>query len=83
MIDCEDQLDSLVLSCARYSLKPGQGAKISYDYMAIERHIVDKFVRSKPTITNEIYSAARQDVMVNSFKKVKEQIPQVHIAGAN
>ena len=78
MIDCENQLDSLILSCARYSLKPGLGTQITYDYKGIERGIVDRFIRSKLTIDNEkIYSAARQDVIVNIFKKVKEKIPQV------
>ena len=78
MIDCEDQLDSLVLSCARYSLKPGLGAKITYDFIAIERRIVDRFISSKLTIVNEkIFSAMRQDVIVNIFKKVEKNIPQV------
>ena len=77
-IDCENQLDSLILSCARYSLKPGLGTQITYDYKGIERGIVDRFIRSKLTIDNEkIYSAARQDVIVNIFKKVEEKIPQV------
>ena len=78
MIDCEDELDSLVLSYACYSLKPGLGAKISYNYGAIERRIVDKFIRSKLTIVSEkIYSIRRRELMINILKKVEKKIPQV------
>ena len=50
LLDYEHQIVSVVLSHCRYSLKVGEAHNVQYDYRALERHILNKFIHGKPKI---------------------------------
>ena len=54
MISFKDQLSHVIFSHCKYSLKSGHGADIKYDFPALEKHILDRFVRGRPMITCDI-----------------------------
>ena len=78
LINYHQQLDKLIISNARYSLQFGEGTRIEYDYMTIERQLVDKFISSKPYI---IYlprpNIATEDNIRAKIQRINELIPQV------
>lgn len=79
MISFENQLSHVIFSHCKYSLKAGHGADVTYDFVALEKHILDRFVRGKPLITCDIpLMSYRSDVLeARIFKKIRENIPQV------
>lgn len=79
MISIESQLSYVIFSHCKYSLKVGHGADITYDFAALEKHILDLFVRGKPLITCDIPLVSyRNDVLdALNFKQIRKNIPQV------
>ena len=79
MISFENQLSHVIFSHCKYSLKAGHGADITYDFVALEKHILDRFVRGKPLITCDIpIMSYRSDVLeATTFMKIRKTITQV------
>ena len=80
LLDYENHLLSIVLSHCHYSLRHGKGQDVTYDYPALEKHLVDRFIHGKPLIQLEIPQVVyRKDVysvmtFANIRKKVKPQV---------
>ena len=80
LLDYEHHLLSIVLSHCHYSLHHGKGQNVTYDYPALEKHLVDRFIHGKPLIQLEIPQVLyRKDVysamtFANIRKKVKPQV---------
>ena len=53
LLDYEDQIVSVVMSHCLYPLKIGEAYSVQYDYQAIEKHILDKFIYGKPRILSD------------------------------
>ena len=79
IIDFEHQISHVVFSHCKYSLKAGRGADVSYDFTALEKHILDRFVRGKPFMTcNVPLMSYRSDVLqAQTFNKIRKSIQQV------
>ena len=79
IIDFEQQISHVVFSHCKYSLKAGHGADVSYDFTALEKHILNRFVRGKPFITcNVPLMSYRSDVLqAQMFNKIRKSIQQV------
>ena len=79
IIHFEHQISHVVFSHCKYSLKAGRGADVSYDFTALEKHILDRFVRGKPFITcNVPLMSYRSDVLqAQTFNKIRKSIQQV------
>ncbi|KAL5484087.1 hypothetical protein EMCRGX_G020532 [Ephydatia muelleri] len=54
VVDYEHQLIPIVLSLCHYSLTYGKGQQIKYNFPALEKHILDRFIYGKPHIMLEI-----------------------------
>ena len=80
MIHFEEQITSVIFSHCKYSLKAGHGADVTYDFVALEKHILDRFVRGKPKIDIAFSGMSyRSDVVqAVTFKKIRRTIPQVN-----
>jgi hypothetical protein len=82
MISFENQLSQVIFSHCKYSLKAGHGDDVTYDFVALEKHILDRFVRGKPLITFDILLMSyRSDVLeAQIFKNIRyitqESLPQ-------
>ena len=81
MISFKDQLSHVIFSHCKYSLKSGHGADIKYDFPALEKHILDRFVRGRPMITCDIPLISYRSEVLKAliFKKIRRNIPQVCI----
>lgn len=79
MIAFKEQLSHVIFSHCKYSLKAGHGADIKYDFPALEKHILDRFVRGRPLITCDIPLVSyRSDVLdALIFRQIRRNIPQV------
>ena len=83
MVSYEGEIDSVILTHCRYSLAFGKGQEVEYDFAALEKHIYDRFLVTKPEIDRRsqplmVYTSdiIRRDV----FQQLKEKLkPQVHI----
>ena len=83
MISYEGEIDTVILTHCRYSLRFGKGQQVEYDFGALEKHIYDRFLVGKPWIDRNaqpmmIFSSdvIQQDV----FEQLKKNItPQVMI----
>lgn len=51
VLDYEHQLLPIVLSHCQYALTLGKAQDVTYDYPALEKHILDLFIHGKPIIT--------------------------------
>lgn len=80
VINFEQHLLHVVLSHCQYSLKTGFGADVAYDFPALEKHIVDRFIHGKPEIDVNIpvISFKTDIVQTTGFAKVRKSIPQVN-----
>ena len=52
--DFEKDLLPLVLAHCHYSLEVGRGTDITYDYKALERQLIDRFLLGKPHIVFKV-----------------------------
>ena len=48
MVSYEGEIDSVILSNYRYSLTFWKGQEVAYDFAALEKHIYDRFLVTKP-----------------------------------
>ncbi|XP_019853235.1 PREDICTED: E3 ubiquitin-protein ligase RNF213-like [Amphimedon queenslandica] len=92
LLDYEHQILSIVLSHCHYSLKHGKGHDVNYDFAALEKHIVDRFIHGKPYIqlefpqvvyrkdvyTAEAFANIRKNVQPQRQLTVKQQTDIVH-----
>ena len=83
MVSYEGEIDSVILTHCRYSLTFGKGQEVEYDFAALEKHIYDRFLVTKPEMDRRsqplmVYTSdiIRRDV----FQQLKEKLkPQVRI----
>jgi hypothetical protein len=71
---------SVVLSHCHYSLKLGKAHTVYYDYQALEKHILDKFIYGKPIILSDIPQVVyRRDIYTTAtFNRIRKRVhPQV------
>ena len=71
---------SIVLSHCHYSLKHGKGQDVTYDFLALEKHIVDRFIYGKPYIQLELPQVVyRKEVhTAEAFANIRKNVqPQV------
>jgi hypothetical protein len=69
MISYEEEIDSIILTHCRYSLKFGKGQDVKYDFGALEKHIYDRFLVGKPEI-----DGATQSVMIYSSDVIQQDV---------
>lgn len=79
----EDRLKAIILAHSHYSVVAGQGsAEVEFDFAAMERHILDDFIYTKPKIIKKraLYIVSfREDVYEKQiFQNIREKVyPQV------
>ena len=81
MVSYEGEIDSIILTHCRYSLIFGKGQEVEYDFAALEKHIYDRFLVTKPVINRSgqplmVYSSdvIRPDVFQTLRDKIKPQV---------
>ena len=82
LLDYEEQIISVVLSHCHYSLRAGEGHKVTYDHQSLQKHILDKFVCGKPIILSDIPKVVyRKDIhTTDTFEAVRNKVkPQVRL----
>ena len=79
VIAYEQQLLHVILTHCKYSLKIGYGDDVTYDYVGLEKHILDRFVHGKPLIDVDIpLISFKSDILRTTvFSHVRQAIPQV------
>ena len=85
MISYEGEIDTVILTHCRYSLRFGKGQQVQYDFGALEKHIYDRFLVGKPGIDGTsqpvmVYSGdvIQQDVFEQLKKNIKPQVIYLH-----
>ena len=76
----EHQLPSIILSHCQYSLEVGKGQDVSYDWPALEKDILGRFIHGKPLIQSDIPQVVyRKDIYTAAtFAAVRKKVePQV------
>jgi hypothetical protein len=81
MVSYEAEIDTVLLTHCRYSLKFGQGQDVEYDLAALQKHIYDRFIVGKPYIDRGTQpmmvftsDVIRKDVLDQLKEKIKPQI---------
>ena len=81
MVSYEGEIDSVILTHCRYSLSFGKGQEVEYDFAALEKHIYDRFLVTKPEIDGSsqplmMYTSdvIRQDIFQQLRDKIKPQV---------
>jgi len=79
LLDYENQIISVVLSHCCYSLRVGEAHTVQYNYEAIEKQIMDKFIYGKPIILVDIPQVVyRKDIYTTvTINAVRKKIKQV------
>ena len=79
VVDYEHQLIPIVLSHCQYSLTYGKGQQIEYDFAALEKHILDRFIYGKPRIMLEIPNVVfKEDRYTEAtFGAIRKKVHQV------
>ena len=80
LLNYERQLPSVILSHCQYSLQVGKGQDISYDWPALEKDILGRFIHGKPLIQTDIPQVVyRKDIYTAAtFAAVRKNVkPQV------
>lgn len=86
LLDYEHKIVSVVLSHCCYSLKLGEAHTVRYDYQALEKHILDKFIHGKPLILSDIPQVVyRRDIYTTATleavrRKVNPQVVSIYSA---
>ena len=73
---------SIVLSHCHYSLVMGKAHEVSFDFPALEKHILNRFVIGKPLIILSIPCVTyRKDVYTaDTFAAIRKKVaPQVRV----
>lgn len=58
LFDYEQQIMSIILSHCHYSLHVGQGQDVTYDFAALEKHIIDRIIQGKPKIIPDMINVS-------------------------
>ena len=81
MVSYEGEIDSVILTHCRYSLSFGKGQEVEYDFAAIEKHIYDRFLVTKPEMNRRsqplmVYTSdiIRRDVFQQLKGNLKPQV---------
>ena len=81
MVSYEGEIDSVILTHCRYSLSFGKGQEVEYDFAALEKHIYDRFLVTKPEMDRRsqplmVYTSdiIRRDVFQQLKEKLKPQV---------
>ena len=81
VISYEREIDSMLLTHCRYSLRFGRGQEVEWDFAALEKHIYDRFIMGKPVINRTsqpmmVFTSdvVRQDVFKQLEEKIKPQV---------
>ena len=78
MIEYHEQIHSLLLSHAHYSLALGQGSYVTYDFEGVEKQFMDQFIQSKPLIVAEhIRFEYTREARSDMFEQVRHRVKQV------
>ena len=79
VIKYEEQLQSLLLSHAHYSLALGQGSVLTYDFEGVERQLMEQLFQDKPLILAEHmrFEYIREAYNLAVFDKVRFKVQQV------
>ncbi|KAL9988411.1 hypothetical protein ACROYT_G002849 [Oculina patagonica] len=80
--DPERDLLPLILAHCNYSLEVGQETLVHYDWAALERQLIDRFLRGRPFVEfKEERFAFRRDTRDDAvFASLAEKIPQESIS---
>ena len=88
MVSYEGEIDSVILTHCRYSLSFGKGQEVEYDFAALEKHIYDRFLVTKPELDRRsqplmVYTSdiIRRDVIQQLKEKLKPQVSCMNISG--
>ncbi|XP_035676169.1 LOW QUALITY PROTEIN: E3 ubiquitin-protein ligase rnf213-alpha-like [Branchiostoma floridae] len=80
VVSCDTARDlmPLVLSHCNYSLAIGQGTQVGYDFPALEKQLIDRFLSGKSKIEEkcETFQFRQEARDVAMFSAVRKQIPQ-------
>ena len=78
-MDYEVHLLPLILSHCHYSLTYGQGQEVKYDFAALEKHIVDRFIYGKPHIMLMIPTVVFKEdrFTAATFGAIRRKVAQV------
>lgn len=82
LLDYENHIVSVVLSHCCYSLRVGEAHTVHYDYQAIEKHILDKFIHGKPRILADLPQVVyRKDIYtIATLQAIRKNVsPQVRV----
>eukprot|EP00800_Vazella_pourtalesii_P008402 TRINITY_DN2208_c0_g2_i2.p1 TRINITY_DN2208_c0_g2~~TRINITY_DN2208_c0_g2_i2.p1 ORF type:complete len:499 (+),score=128.74 TRINITY_DN2208_c0_g2_i2:191-1687(+) len=80
MIDYHEQIHSLLLSHAHYSLALGQGSYVTYDFEGVEKQFTDRFIQSKPLIVAEhIRFEYTREAPSDMFEQVRHRVKQTEV----
>ncbi len=80
LLNYEHQIVSVVLSHCCYSLRVGEAHTVQYDYKAIEKHMLDKFIHGKPLILSDLPQVVyRKDIYtIVTLRAIRKNVsPQV------
>ena len=78
----EQQLQSIILSHCHYFLSAGNSHLVKYDFKALEKHILDRFIHGKPMILADIPQVVyRKDTHTAAmFSAIRKKVcPQVSV----
>eukprot|EP00118_Oscarella_pearsei_P024112 m.298997 g.298997 ORF g.298997 m.298997 type:complete len:1015 (+) comp40786_c0_seq14:4240-7284(+) len=80
--DYEKDFLPLLLAHCNYSLEVGRGSDITYDFAALERQLVDRFLTGKPKIKFQVHQFAfsRDAYTSDLFVRIAQKIPQEKIS---
>ena len=77
----DQQLQSIILSHCHYSLTAGSSHVVQYDYKALEKTILDRFIHGKPMILADIPQVMYRKDAYNTatFSEIRSKVsPQVN-----
>ena len=80
VLSYEHKLIPVILTHSQYSLRYGKGTEVAYDFEAIERDLIDKFIFGKPLILIDEMPRVvlRKDAHDATFyESIMANVPQV------
>ncbi|PFX29705.1 E3 ubiquitin-protein ligase RNF213 [Stylophora pistillata] len=83
--DTERDLLPLILAQCNYSLEVGRGTLVQYNWEALERQLIDRFIRGRPLIDfkHERFAFSKDAQLDSVFTSVKNKVrPQVPLSSA-
>ncbi|XP_068694638.1 E3 ubiquitin-protein ligase rnf213-alpha-like [Montipora foliosa] len=82
--DAERDLLPLILAQCNYSLEVGKGTLVQYNWDALERQLIDRFIGRRPLIDfkDERFAFSREIQLDFVFAAVKVKVPQIPLSSA-